>query len=60
MSNNLAFIISINAAKLRLLSELSEGNEKTSIFDAMKYHHKTFKTYKTLMKVGAAPQPCRR
>ena len=34
MSNNLVFITSINAAKLRLLSELEDGNEKTFIFDA--------------------------
>ncbi|MBR7024338.1 MAG: hypothetical protein IKI09_12850 [Bacteroidales bacterium] len=60
MSNNLAFITSINAAKLRLLSELDEGNEKTYIFEAMKYHHKTYKTCKTSMNMLAAPQPCRR
>ena len=35
MSNNLAFITSINAAKLRLLYELGEENEKTSIFDTI-------------------------
>jgi NTP pyrophosphatase (non-canonical NTP hydrolase) len=51
MSNNLAFITSINAAKLRLLSELSQRNEKSFIFDAMKYHHKTYKTCKTSMKM---------
>ena len=60
MSNNLAFITSINAAKLRLLSELGEGNKKTSNFDASKSHHKTYKTCKTLMNMLAAPQPCRR
>ena len=51
MSNNLAFITSINAAKLRLLSELGEGNKKTSNFDASKSHHKTYKTCKTSMKM---------
>ena len=60
MNNNLAFITSINAAKLRLLSELGEGNEKTSIFDAKKSHHKTYKTCKTSIKTLATPQPCRR
>ena len=34
MSSNLVFIISINAAKLRLLLELGEGSKKTFIFDA--------------------------
>ena len=51
MSNNLDFITSINAAKLRLLSELDEGNKKTSNFDASKSHHKTYKTCKTSMKM---------
>ena len=60
MRNNLAFITSINAAKLRLLSELGEGNKKTSNFDASKSHHKTYKTCKTSMNLVAAPQPCRR
>ena len=43
MSNNLAFITSINAAKLRLLSELSQRNEKSTNFTPSKHHNMTLK-----------------
>ena len=52
MSNNLAFITSINAAKLRLLSELEDGNEKTSIFDATNSITKPTKHAKPQRKQG--------
>ena len=43
MSNNLAFITSINAAKLRLLSELSQRIEKSTNFTPSKHHNMTLK-----------------
>ena len=47
MSNNLAFITSINAAKLRLLSELSQRNEKSTNFTPSKHHNMTLKEAQT-------------
>lgn len=43
MSNNLAFITSINAAKLRLLSELSQRNEKSTNFTPSNQRKMTIK-----------------
>ena len=47
MSNNLAFITSINAAKLRLLSELGEGNENSPNFTPSKLIIMTIKEAQT-------------
>lgn len=47
MSNNLAFITSINAAKLRLLSELSQRNEKSTNFTPSNQRKMTIKEAQT-------------
>ena len=47
MSNNLTFITSINAAKLRLLSELSQRNEKSTNFTPSNQRKMTIKEAQT-------------